>query len=142
VTHDQLVKSLQYGWPNTEWVLQGDTVDDLSWVGPGEKPTEEDVNAAFAEIDYDAIVASEREEAEASNKAMRSVTAAQAKLALYANGKLDIVEQAVAQYVPYKLFYDNSPYWQRNHPYVMGIGAELGLSEEEIDALFDAAALL
>ena len=66
-----------------------------------------------------------------------SVTAAQAKLALYNAGLYDQVQTAIAAYPPMKIYFDNAPTWSENHPYVLGMAAELEI--EDVAALFDAA---
>lgn len=66
-----------------------------------------------------------------------SVTAAQAKLALYNAGYYDMVKAAVEAYPPMKLYFDNAPTWNETHPYVLGMAAELEI--EDVAALFDAA---
>lgn len=69
------------------------------------------------------------------------VTAAQAKLALYNAGLYDMVLTAVSQigYEPIRIYFDNATEWHRNHPYLLGLAAELELTEEQVDALFEAA---
>lgn len=71
-----------------------------------------------------------------------SVSAAQAKLALYNAGLLPDVEAAAAVYPPMQIFYANANEWHRVHPYVQGLAAELGLTDAQVDDLFRAAALL
>lgn len=66
-----------------------------------------------------------------------SVTAAQAKLALYNAGYYDMVKAAVEAYPPMKLYFDNAPTWNETNPYVLGMAAELEI--EDVAALFDAA---
>lgn len=67
------------------------------------------------------------------------VTAAQAKLALYNAGLLDNISQAVQGYPPMKIYFDFATEWHRTHPYVLGMGQELGLSDAQIDELFRQA---
>jgi|GEM_PF-1096407 len=71
-----------------------------------------------------------------------SITPTQAKLALHDRGLLDDVEALVAShpYRPVQIYFDNATVWERNNPYVVGLGYELGLSEDDMDALFIAAA--
>jgi hypothetical protein len=37
--------------PNTSWILTGDSLDGLEWVGPGDPPTLEELQAKIAEMD-------------------------------------------------------------------------------------------
>lgn len=70
-------------------------------------------------------------------------TGAQCKIALYEAGLLDDVEDAIAAhpYRPVQLWYASANTWRRDNPYVQAIGVELGLTDEQIDDLFRAAAL-
>lgn len=72
------------------------------------------------------------------------VTKAQAKIALYNAGLLDEVEAIVAAhpYPPVRIWYEAANDWYRANPYVLAIGVELGLTTEQVDDLFIAAALL
>lgn len=68
-----------------------------------------------------------------------SVTAAQAKLALYNADLLDAVKEAAAAYPPMQIFFDNAPTWSEDHPYVWGLAAQLGIPDEQITKLFNDA---
>ena len=68
-----------------------------------------------------------------------SVTAAQAKLALYNADLLDAVKEAAAAYPPMQIFFDNVPTWSEDHPYVWGLAAQLGIPDEQITKLFNDA---
>lgn len=71
------------------------------------------------------------------------VDSAPAKVVLLRAGVLDAVEAAVAGYPrEVQIWFRDSNKWQRGNTYVAGIGAELGLSDSQIDDLFRAAALL
>lgn len=37
--------------PGTSWILTGDTPDGLEWIGPGDPPTLEELEAKIAELD-------------------------------------------------------------------------------------------
>lgn len=69
------------------------------------------------------------------------VSASQAKIALFNAGLLDEVEAAVAAH-PYRIvqiWFMDANQWERGNPYVQALGIEIGLDDEEIDALFVAA---
>lgn len=71
------------------------------------------------------------------------VTPAQAKIALFRAGLLDAVEADIAtQYRPVQLYWQFATEFYRFNPYIMAIGASLGLTEGQIDALFLAASLI
>jgi hypothetical protein len=71
------------------------------------------------------------------------VSAAQAKLTLDDFGLLDEVEAIVAAHPvrAVKIWYDNANQWERGNPYIQALGIELGMGDERIDALFEAARL-
>lgn len=73
-----------------------------------------------------------------------TVSSAQARLALYNAGLLDDLEAIIAAhpYRPVRIWYEGANMWERTNPYVSILGPELGLTEEQIDALFIAAANL
>jgi len=72
-----------------------------------------------------------------------TITAAQAKVALYRKGLLDSVEQAVLTYPrDIQLWYQEAREWDRMNPYVLGIGMELGLTDNQVDELFAFASTL
>jgi hypothetical protein len=72
--------------------------------------------------------------------AVMSVSAAQAKTALYNHGLLDDVEAIVAghPYRPVKIFFESANEWEKANPYVRAIGAELGLITFEADGTENA----
>nr|WP_047575679.1 hypothetical protein [Methylobacterium sp. ZNC0032] len=72
------------------------------------------------------------------------VSKAQAQMALYNAGLLDQLEAVIAahEYRPVRIWYDSANEWLRSNPYVSMLAPELGITEEEIDALFIAAARL
>lgn len=71
------------------------------------------------------------------------VTRAQALMALYKAGLLQQVKDAVAAHPleEVRIWFENSLNWERNNPYVLAIGMELELTDDQIDGLFIAAAL-
>ena len=73
-----------------------------------------------------------------------AVSASQAKIALYNAGLLDQVKTLVGAhpYEPVRIWYADANQWERGHVYVQALGAELGLTAGDIDALFQAASLL
>lgn len=74
----------------------------------------------------------------------RSVTKAQGMMALYNAGLLDQLEGLIANhpYPPVRIWFANANVWERDNPYIHSLGPELGLTEEDIDGLFQAASLL
>lgn len=73
----------------------------------------------------------------------QTVTRRQAKLALYNAGKLSAAEAAVAAAdMATKINWAEAGDFLRTDPLVIGIGATLGLTSNQIDDLFRAAAAL
>jgi hypothetical protein len=72
------------------------------------------------------------------------VTAAQAKLALFNADLYEPVKTAVSQvgYEPVRIYFENATEWHIGSPYVQGLAAELGLTDEQVEGLFTAARLL
>ncbi len=72
------------------------------------------------------------------------VSSAQAVEALDRAGLLDAVEAAIAAHPlrSVRNWYERANVWERGHAYVQALGAEIGLTDEQIDALFIAAAKL
>ena len=44
---------LAANYPDAEWTLNGDAYDGLNWIGPGDKPTQAELDAAWPQVDYD-----------------------------------------------------------------------------------------
>ncbi|MEZ2409839.1 hypothetical protein AB6806_23895 [Bosea sp. RCC_152_1] len=72
------------------------------------------------------------------------VSRAQAQMALFNAGLLDDLETIIANhpYRPVRIWYESANIWERANPYVSMLAPELNLTEEQIDALFVAAAKL
>jgi len=43
---------LSANYPGAQWNLNGDNYDGLDWIGPGEKPTQAELDAAWPTVDY------------------------------------------------------------------------------------------
>lgn len=93
-------------------------------------PTQEEV---------DALTEEQLDSAQIRMNGPLSVTAAQAKLALYNADLYEQVKQAAEVYPPMKIFFDNAPTWSEDHPYVLGLAAELGISDDQKTDLFNQA---
>jgi len=73
----------------------------------------------------------------------QAVTMTQAQLALLAAGKLDAVDGLIAaQARAVRVVWATSPTVERSNPLVASIGTSLGLTDAQIDALFEQAAQL
>lgn len=77
------------------------------------------------------------------NSVTRSITPRQAKLALYNAGLLDEVETLIARADRVvQIHYNESVVWLRNDPVLNGLASQLGMTSEQLDALFVRAAQL
>lgn len=91
-----------------------------------------------------AAIAARCEEIATTIAIPKSVTRAQALMALYNAGLLPQVQSAVDAhtYPPVKIWFDNALNFERNHTYLQAIAIELGLTGQQVDELFIAAAAL
>jgi len=51
VTNYPLVLTANY--PDAIWSLIGDSYDGLDWIGPGDKPSQEELDAAWPQVQYE-----------------------------------------------------------------------------------------
>lgn len=73
-----------------------------------------------------------------------SCTPAQGLMALYQTGHYDAYNEAItaSSYVPLRIYATSATSWEINNPYIQALQAELGLSDDEVQALFDLAITL
>lgn len=55
-----IIKVLQYKYPTAEWSIQGDDYDSIEWFSKGEKPSLEELEAAWPEVEAEMANASIR----------------------------------------------------------------------------------
>ncbi len=110
--------------PLVDFIVQDDGSGPYvrEWLSSEPQPTAEEIDAAGEPVPA-------------------SVSPAQAKIALYEAGLLDQVEALVADYPyrPVSIWWTSALSFEREHPYLNALGLELGLTDEQIDALFIAA---
>lgn len=72
------------------------------------------------------------------------VSSAQATSVLFRHGLLELAESIAKNhpYVPVRLFFERSPYWEIDNPYVQAFAEELDLNPAQLQSLFDEAAKL
>jgi len=121
-----LAECIRYLRPEAEWSLVGHTLDGLTWEGPGEAPTQSEVDAAW----QDAEVYYKRKAA----KMQRS----KFKLALLDKNYLDTIENFVAQTSDrrIKILWEDAEMFARLDPDLNNLALEIGYTEEQLDALF------
>jgi hypothetical protein len=118
-------------WPDSEWVLPSGRYSSLIWLSEGEKPTEAEIMAHASEID-------------AINRRYRMVvTPRQFRLALDAAGLLDAADALASQASrAVRVSWEYAVKIERTSPFIDQFATVLGLTAEQVDAIFDAAAFL
>lgn len=126
-----LANILERKWRGAHWSLSGDDFETLVWMDPTVKPSEADIRKFSGEVD--GIM--RREE--------MVVTPMQFRLALLATGLLDACDAAVAAApVDVKIRWEYAVAVHRLNPFIESFGAAMGKTPAEIDAIFEAAALI
>ena len=125
--HAKIVRALEYSRPGARWTL---SETSLTWFDETQaEPTEAELEAAWEQIKNlpdtePAIVVSPR----------------QARLALAAAGLLTQIEALIAsQPETVKITWEYAIEWRSDDPLIAQLAALLGLSSEQIRALFVAA---
>lgn len=112
--------------PGAQWSLRGDTIDGLTWIGPGEPPTLEELQAAWDNRPPEPLP-------DAENYQIR---------AWMIRGDLDpdVVPQIISQVITDEkekkealMRWDYAVRIPRNFPLVNIIGSQMGLSPEQIN---------
>jgi hypothetical protein len=118
--------ALSQARPGAQWSLNGDTLDGLTWFGPGNPPTMEELEVAWAQV--------QRIQPPAESYQVR---------AWMIRGGLDpdLVPTIIAQVVPdgpqrkeALMRWDYAVRIPRDFPLTNVIGAQMGLTPEQIDA--------
>ena len=117
---------LLYLRPDAQWSVTGNQYSGINWEGPGEKPTEQEINNAWS----DAEVYWKRKEA--------SLSRANFKLGLLDIGELDAVKQFIEQTNDQRIIimWEDSSRFRRTHPDLLRLASEMGYTDEQLDALF------
>jgi hypothetical protein len=119
-------RALQEGWPEGKWSLIGNDYSGLTWIGPGEPPTMEELEAAWVQV--------QRIQPPAESYQVR---------AWMIRGGMDpdLVPQIIAQVVPdgpqrkeALMRWDYAVRIPRDFPLVDVIGAQMNLTPQQIDA--------
>jgi hypothetical protein len=126
-----LSQILSRRWPGAEWTIAGDDYASLAWLSPGDPPAEAEIRALSAEVDQEL------------QRSQMVVTPMQFRLALEAAGLLDECEAAVAA-APrvVQIRWEYAVAVERLNPFIDQFAQQIGKTPEEVDALFDAAALI
>lgn len=119
--HMTLGQALAVLRPGAQWALRGDTLDGLEWLDEQQvAPSQEEIDAQLAKL-----------------RVPETVTPRQARIALLSAGLLDKAQAAVdAAGGATKITWEYATEFSRVEPLIDAIGQQLGLSDEQIDALF------
>lgn len=83
MTHDQIIKALQFLVPDSEWTLSGDNYLDLVWLSNGTQPSVADIEKAIIAIPLkEAKAKADAETAKAALLTKLGITAEEAALLL------------------------------------------------------------
>jgi hypothetical protein len=126
-----LIQILSRKWPDADFFINGDDYSTLQWFSEGEPPSEAEIRAFSGEVDL-----------EFARFRMR-VTPLQFRMALYDAGLLDECEAIVADPATPKaarLAWEYAITIERNNPFIDQFATVLGLTHEQVDAVFEAAA--
>jgi hypothetical protein len=124
-------KAISQSRPGAQWSLNGDTLDGLTWFGPGNPPTMEELEVAWAQV----------------QRIQPPAESYQVEAWMIRGGMdPDLVPQIIAQVVPEVVppgginRKEALSRWRkatrvpRDFPLVNVIGAQMGLTPEQIDA--------
>lgn len=90
---------------------------------------------------YGPIAAEDAAKILAAKRAAMSVSSAQAQIALHNAGKLDEVETAISSASKAaQIAWAKAQFFERNSPTLAEIATTIGMSDTELDSLFEAAA--
>lgn len=83
MTHDQIIKALQFLAPDSEWTLSGDDYADLVWLSDGNPPSLANIEKAIIAIPLkEAKAKADAETAKAALLSKLGITAEEAALLL------------------------------------------------------------
>ena len=112
--------------PKAEWTLNGEEYSGLVWHGPGEKPTLQELQAAWDNRPTPPVI----------------VTFRSLAFALLEAGLYEQVKAAALSSPQGEIWWSTaqSTTVQRDHPFVAALATAVGQTPEQIDAIFAAAA--
>lgn len=126
-----IARALQIGWPQGKWSLIGNDYSRLTWIGPGDAPTMEELQEAWDNRPPPPIVVSMRSFREACGRDLVI------KINAYVASIPDAYERfSVQNDLEYALTV------ARDHPKVAQVAAAIGKTESEIDEVFALAQYL
>jgi hypothetical protein len=114
--------------PDSQWSLRGNTIDGLTWIGPGDAPTMEELQTAWDNRPPPPIVVSMRSFREACGR----------DLTIRINAYVSSIEDANERFKAQTDF-EFATTVSRAHFRVSQIASALGKTESEIDEVFALA---
>lgn len=121
--------TLTNAWPGAQWSLRGNDYATLEWHGPGEKPTLEELEAAWPNAQRSLVV----------------VSMVALRLTLIEADLEPQILAAIAGIPDAKQKAAATAWWQtaqtvrRMHPLVIQLATAIGKTDAEIDAIFASA---
>jgi hypothetical protein len=117
--------AIAYAYPSAEWSLSGNDYDTLIWHGPGEKPTLAELQSAWDSKPAEPVVVS-----------FRSLAFTLLQAGLYQQ-----VKSAALATPEGEIWWNTaqSTTVHRDHPFVIALGAAIGQTPEQLDAIFASA---
>jgi len=121
-----LPKVILYLRPNSKWSLKNNDYSTLNWEGPGNKPTEQEINDAWS----DAEIYWSRKTA--------SLSKADFKLGLLSMGELQRVKDFIAQTGDERIviLWEDSDKFERLNKDLLEMSSQLGYTDAQLDELF------
>jgi hypothetical protein len=112
--------------PEAQWSLNGNTLAGLHWIGPGDAPTFQELEAAWENRPQPPVIVS-----------FRSLAFALDDAGIYSQ-----VKAAALATTQGEIWWNTaqSTTVQRDHPFVAALASAVGQTEEQIDAIFATAA--
>jgi len=123
-----IARALQIGWPQGKWSLIGNDYSGLTWIGPGDAPTMEELQEAWDNRPPPPIVVSMRSFREACGR----------DLTIRINAYVASIEDANERFKAQTDF-EFATTVSRAHFRVSQIASALGKTESEIDEVFALA---
>jgi len=121
-----LPKVILYLRPNSKWSIKNNDYSTLNWEGPGNKPTEKEINDAWS----DAEIYWSRKTA--------SLSKADFKLGLLNMGELQRVKDFIAQTGDERIviLWEDSDKFERLNKDLLEMSSQLGYTDAQLDELF------
>ena len=130
-----LALAISLARPDSQWSLRGNTIDGLTWIGPGDAPTMEELQEAWDNRPSEPLP-------NAENYQIRAWM-------IRNDLEPDAVPQMISQLVTDEkerkeslMRWDYAVRVPRNFPLVNAIGAQMGLTPEQIDAAWPSIVAL